>query len=205
MFSYQTACCGALFALLVLANLYANIHLARFARVVATSRSKPLDHYTFVDDDYPTYLPMSRRRVPMSVEESVRFSLSEPEAPDEWLWVSTAGDHNVRLGQNDRMLSVAVTHEQHCMIILQKALQIDELGEGLMEHTMHCLNYFRQVTLCAADSTLEPPDVLSRNYTHERDGGIHECFDWPAFYDVMQSNWQEWEHRDTINSNVSAA
>ncbi|KAF9228292.1 hypothetical protein BS17DRAFT_773426 [Gyrodon lividus] len=205
MFSAREIFYGILIVLLLAANLHANVQLARLSKEVASSRSRPVDHYSFIDDDYPTYLPMSQRRLPMSVEESVRFSLSQPEAPEEWLWVSTSGDHNVRLGPNDRMLNVAMTHEQHCMIIMQKALQLDDLGEGLMEHTMHCLTYFRQATLCAADITLEPHDVLSRNYTLRRNGGTHQCFDWPALYDVMHTNWKEWKHKLSLNSSVFAA
>ncbi|KAF9240372.1 hypothetical protein BU15DRAFT_61394 [Melanogaster broomeanus] len=122
----------------------------------------------------------------------------------EWLWISTAGDHNVRLGAADRMISVAFTHEQHCMIIMQKAFaaDADDLTH-LIGHTVHCLNYFRQITLCAADITLEPHDVLSRNYTLRRDGGTHQCFDWPALYDAIQINWEEWRYKLATNSSVS--
>jgi hypothetical protein len=50
----------------------------------------------------------------------------------------------------------------------------DEMG-----HTTHCLEYLRQSTMCAADTTLEPftPNL-------GLDGTKHKCRDWDTIYDI---------------------
>lgn len=144
--------------------------------------------------DYPSRLPIqnARRKVMMPVEDTIRYSIDNTEAEVEWLWTATVGDGNVRLGANQRFFSLAMVHEQHCMRWMRLALEVDELDEHQAGHMVHCLSYMRQFALCAADTTLEPADILSRNPTKERWSTDHECSDWPAIYATMRANYLEW-------------
>ena len=139
-------------------------------------------------------LPSARRAVKLEHEESVRYALTSPEAYDEWLWTATVGDGNVHLGPNRRLFVVGVTHQMHCLRSYREALAQDAVPHGhQIPHLTHCLNFIRMSTLCAADTTLEPPDAFARNYTRTRSGGEHQCMDWPTFYDDMRANHLEWE------------
>ncbi|CDO70535.1 hypothetical protein BN946_scf184573.g3 [Trametes cinnabarina] len=138
-------------------------------------------------------LPSARRAVKLALEDSVRYGLWEPQADDEWMRTATVGDGNVHLGPNSRFFVVGITHQLHCMRAYRQALAQDApLSAHQAGHLGHCLNFLRMSTLCAADTTLEPPDALSRNHTRDRGGGEHVCFDWPGFYDEMQANYLQW-------------
>ena len=128
----------------------------------------------------------------MPIEETIHYSINETEAEAEWLWTATVGDGNVRLGSNQRFFSLAMVHEQHCMRWMRRALQADQLDKHQEGHMAHCLNYLRQFALCAADTTLEPADILRRNRTKERWSADHVCIDWPAIYATMRANYLDW-------------
>ncbi|KAI9068927.1 hypothetical protein FKP32DRAFT_1587256 [Trametes sanguinea] len=152
-------------------------------------------YIAFIDDDYTPRMPLpsARRAVKLALEDSVRYGLWEAQAEDEWRWTATFGDGNVHLGPNSRFFVVGITHELHCMRAYRETLAQDgPLSQHQVGHLGHCLNFLRMSTLCAADTTLEPPDVLSRNFTQDRLGGEHVCLDWPGFYDEMKANYLEW-------------
>ena len=150
----------------------------------------------FIEDDVPERLPLqgARPSVLLSIEESVRYALAAPEAADEWLWTTTAGDGgNVRLGPRGRLFTTAYTHQLHCLRALRTALAAAGPPEGAeLAHTEHCLSFLRQHALCAADGTLEPGDAFARNATAERVGVVRECRDVEAFYDSMWTYWTRW-------------
>ncbi|TFY55602.1 hypothetical protein EVJ58_g8143 [Rhodofomes roseus] len=145
--------------------------------------------------DYPPRLPLraAKRQVMMPVEETIRYSLNNTEAEVEWLWTATVGDGNVRLGDNHRFFSLVMVHEQHCTRWIRMALQAAHPHEQQKGHLAHCLNYMRQLALCSADATLEPADILSRDYAKERWNVDHQCHDWSAIYEAMRTNYLEWE------------
>ncbi|PIL34537.1 hypothetical protein GSI_03315 [Ganoderma sinense ZZ0214-1] len=185
--------------LLVLAalNAYVDLLHVRETRRVAVARPPPLNHYSFIDEDYIPRMPLpSARRggAKWIPEESVRYALTSPEAFDEWLWTATVGDGNVHFGPNRRLFVVSVTHQMHCLRSVRVALENEGIPHGhAVGHLTHCLNFMRMHTLCAADTTLEPPDAFARNYTRERAGGEHVCMDWDAFYRDMRTNYLEWD------------
>ena len=92
------------------------------------------------------------------------------------------------------MATTVGTHQLHCLRSYRQALTapLPPTGHAL-GHLTHCINFFRMSTLCAADTTLEPSDVLVRNHTAERAGAEHVCMDWPGFYDEMETNWIQWQ------------
>ena len=130
----------------------------------------------------------------MTVEESVHYSLTDPEASDEWLWTAPIGDNHIRLGPSKRMFSVSMFHQLHCLRAMREAMEkgIGSFHRAQREHIHHCFNYIRQRTLCSADVTLEPGDVFARNFTTERIGATHTCRDWEPSYGMVNEKWLEW-------------
>ncbi|KAI1784830.1 hypothetical protein LXA43DRAFT_1077244 [Ganoderma leucocontextum] len=190
-----------LLALLGFVNIWIDYSFVEDVRKVLEKRPPPLSHYTWVEDDVPERFPLisPRPHVRMSIEESVRYSIRAPEAPLEWLWTATANDMgNTHLGPTHRIGVVALAHQQHCIRSLRAALDAGDVPtEHALHHAEHCLSFLRESTLCAADTTLEPGDAFSRNFTAERVTGDRECMDAEAFYASMLQRWNDWvEVRD---------
>ncbi len=55
-------------------------------------------------------------------------------------------------------------HELHCLRAMRNTIEIGwkTIGHSRQAHILHCFNYLRQWTLCAADVTLEPGDFFKR-------------------------------------------
>ena len=153
-------------------------------------------HIGFLEDDYPPYLPLesARRSVRLSLEESVHYGLMEPQTNSEWAHMSPGGDANIRLGPNHRFFNTGFSYQVHCARVLVSTLQQDEPPKRYreIEHVARCLNVLRQFALCSADTTLEPADSLSRNFTAFRAGGEHTCSDSRALYETIEQNWLDW-------------
>lgn len=132
----------------------------------------------------------------MLVQESVRYSIMQPEANMEWLWTGPLGDHAVRLGSEKRGYTISMFHQLHCLRILRENLaenQWPRLSSGAKGHIHHCFNYLRNWSLCSADVTLEPGDFAQRNFTMHRTGATHTCRDWEPVYDKVNEAWDSWE------------
>jgi hypothetical protein len=125
----------------------------------------------------------------MVVEESVHYSLTDPEGSTEWLYTSPPGTGSVRFGTENRTFFVSMFHQLHCLRGFQRYL----LGGKHLDkgHLQHCFNYVRQQILCHADLTLEPGDFATRNFSESRVGATHTCQDWEAVYDYMTVNWDD--------------
>ena len=61
---------------------------------------------------------------------------------------------------------------------------LSELSSDAHQHAKHCIDYLRQVIMCAADGTLEPGDDTTRHITGMN--VVHECRD----YDEVR-RWSE--------------
>jgi len=127
----------------------------------------------------------------MVIEESVHYSITNPEAMDEWLYNSPFGTGSVRVGPNNRGFFISMFHKLHCLRLMRTALA-SEPKPGMVEHSFHCLNYLRESALCASDTTLEPGDFMQREFTFDRIGAAHVCRDWDAVYEEVRINWLEW-------------
>ena len=212
--------------ILGVANVLLNLSFVKDLRSVLETRDPPLSHYStyhngpghtiptdistgFIEDDVPERLPLlnARPTVLMSIEESTRYSIDQPESFDEWLWTATAGDGgNVRLGPNGRLFTTAYTHELHCLRSIRKLLAEDDVPKGReLAHAEHCLSFLRQHALCAADATLEPGDAFSRNFTASRVTVERQCKDVEAFYDTMWKYWQNWLGSSFREQKITAA
>ncbi|TFK82236.1 hypothetical protein K466DRAFT_590661 [Polyporus arcularius HHB13444] len=123
----------------------------------------------------------------MSIEESVRYRIGEPESYLEWLWTSSADDQgNIHFGPNHRFGLPSLNHEQHCLPRLRTVLaEVDHFEGKDLHHTEHCLSLLRE-------HTLEPGDPFVRNFTAERVMHDRKCLDAEAFYASMWDQWTRW-------------
>lgn len=138
----------------------------------------------------------------MVVEESVRYSLTNPEAELEWIWTGPIGDHAIRLGEGQRGFELSMFHQMHCLRLIRRPLEsgrYHSLTPSEQSHVHHCFNYLRQWTLCSADVTLEPGDFTQRNFTMERVGATHTCWDWKPVYDMVNTAWVAWEEYRVVH------
>ena len=110
------------------------------------------------------------------------------------MYAGAAGDGNIRLGPNHRFFNSGFSYEFHCARILVKTFQqaTPPVRRGEREHVSRCLNVLRQFKLCSADTTLEPAEAMGRNTSAVRTGGERQCRDWPAMYEAMRGNWEDW-------------
>ncbi|KAJ7589608.1 hypothetical protein C8J56DRAFT_1004308 [Mycena floridula] len=150
---------------------------------------------TYVGNDYPEFYVPSAGTLPpvmMTVEESRHYSIHGPDALEEWASNSAVGFGYARLGPEHRAFAIAMFHEMHCLHVLRFNLA-KKTDHKLSLHVHHCLNYLRQFILCSPNLTLEPPDVLTRDFEKERVGATHVCPNWAVMYDEMAQNWRRWE------------
>ncbi|KAK4182493.1 hypothetical protein QBC35DRAFT_395877 [Podospora australis] len=106
--------------------------------------------------------------------------------------------HVVATGGNiDNVYMISAFHGLHCLQSLQRAFAIvtDNSTNGNYEfalHANHCFNYLRQVVLCAADFTLEGPDMIPEpGESPLRGWGVeHKCWSWKKM--------EEWRDRHAI-------
>lgn len=143
----------------------------------------------------------------MIIEESSHYPIVGPDAREEWASSAAKGFGYVRLGPLHRPFAVSMYHQFHCLRLLSSGLSTaftpnpnfdtsgshSRLDDEATWHIGHCLNYLRQMILCSPDYTLEPADVLERDYEKERLGGsVHVCMDWERLYEEVAGNWDEW-------------
>ena len=150
----------------------------------------------FIGRDHPVYLPVKQKQVLVTREDSVRYSISDPEAEEEWLWTGPVGDHNIRLGKDYRGFAVSMFHELHCLRIMRRTLNAGDyqhLSRAQKGHIHHCFVYLRLWTLCSADVALEPGDFAHRNFTTERMGATHTCTDWDPAYELVNDRFITWD------------
>lgn len=132
------------------------------------------------------------RQVLMSVEESHSFTINGEHALKEWSTTEPFPTGSVRFGPENRHFYVSALHQFHCLRIMRTMLEgPQEIWSD--EHMHHCLNYLRQMILCNPDLTLEPADVLQRDFDNQRFGSLHICRDYITLYEDVKENNQQWE------------
>lgn len=137
------------------------------------------------------WLDIPIAHVEMTFGESSRYSLSSDDDGD-WLGLQSRTDHGgyINRGPNSRLFAIAMFHQLHCVATLRGAL-MHGLTEDDIPHVAHCVNYLRELFLCSADSTLEPGDFATRNYTMYRMGYTRVCRDWSAVYTAADLNYAQ--------------
>ncbi|KAF9017603.1 hypothetical protein BDZ89DRAFT_1074697 [Hymenopellis radicata] len=128
----------------------------------------------------------------MTVEESVHYPVSGTGARAEWASYSPDGYGYLRLGAEYRAFALSFLHEDHCLRLIRTMLDGTASNLTLTETIPYCLNYIRQIILCDPNLTLEPADVLERDYDVQRSGATHVCFDWRVIHAELGKNWKDW-------------
>ena len=126
----------------------------------------------------------------MTVEESVHYQTLGFAVDNVWLSATSSSYGYLRLGPGSRLFDTTMSHELHCLRVLN--LAFTEAWSLETGHIHHCLNYLRQSILCDCDLTLEPGDFERRDFTTTRMGGNHICRDWSVWYDIMDRNYKAW-------------
>ena len=127
----------------------------------------------------------------MEIEESVHYSLSDPEANEEWMYGIPYGGGTYRVGTFNRTLVGTMFHQLHCVRTMRKIL-VEGAKGGTDHHAQHCLRYLREEILCEANTTLEPGDFTTSNFTEKRAGAAYACRDWTQVYIEVEQNWAAW-------------
>lgn len=135
----------------------------------------------------------------MAVEETVHFPIQGSDAAEEWDTTIPQGSGFFRLGPENRPFSMSIFHQLHCLRLLRTFLG-DPENIWTDGHMQHCLNYLRQMILCNPDLTLEPADIMTRDFRTERAGSTHVCMDWSQLYDEMADNFSRWEVARAVSS-----
>lgn len=129
----------------------------------------------------------------MVAEETDHYAIAAPEAMEEWATTQVDGGGFLRMGSPRRGFAVTMFHELHCLRLMRYALNGGgQYDTGTKGHMQHCLNYLRQEILCASDVTLEPADILDRDYEVQRFGSVHVCRNWEALFEDAETSWSEW-------------
>ena len=130
--------------------------------------------------------------VMMEVEESVHYSLTDPEAHEEWMYGTPYGGGTYRVGTFNRTLVGTMFHQLHCVRTMRELLIEGGAQSGKDYHAQHCLRYLREEILCEANTTLEPGDFTTSNFTEKRAGAAYVCRDWTQVYNEVEQNWAAW-------------
>ncbi|KAF8205915.1 hypothetical protein K438DRAFT_1715089 [Mycena galopus ATCC 62051] len=159
--------------------------------------------YSYLGDDFPEfYIPVRGElsQVAMTMEETRHYPLNGSDALDEWASSSSVGYGYVRLGPEYRGFALGMFHELHCLHVMR--LVVGEHDADAVGHFQHCLNYLRQFILCSPNLTLEPADVLTRDFETNRVGATHVCSDWSMAHNEVAENWWKWEPVRNSNGSV---
>jgi len=147
-------------------------------RRVTTRMSVDDSQYTYIDDDFPTELPLHLDTVAMDFEDYAKDHHYSQTGFTSWLeW--HAIDHFPRahgfvdLGPSGRQFGISMFHQLHCLEMIREALI-----NGADNHAAHCLNFLRQAVLCISDTTLETPGAQT----------THACRDWTQVYAYVTEN-----------------
>lgn len=98
-------------------------------------------------------------------------------------------------------MSVSMLHQLHCVEKMRRGLDNPDDEYATIPHLQHCMNYIRQMILCASDLTLEPERDASHaiNSSHPEGltrpgvGVTHVCRNWEDAYTSIEANFEEWE------------
>ncbi len=151
----------------------------------------------FLESDYPpSLLPpsMHPRDSALVMEDSVHY---HPNNSVEWHSLFPRGSEGfVRLGPRSRLFGVSMFHQLHCLDKMRRAVVGVPPSEWESWHTQHCLNYVRQMLLCAASTRLEPVKLgHGKGEGSLKVDGLgleHSCRDWTLLREMVEENFERW-------------
>ncbi|KIM90102.1 hypothetical protein PILCRDRAFT_811816 [Piloderma croceum F 1598] len=148
--------------------------------------------YSYQEFDFPpSIIPLSEHpyNAHLTVEDSIYYA---PNATAEWHSLFPSGGGFVRLGPEYRLFGVSMFHQLHCLDKLRRAVVQEPPSEWERWHTQHCLNYVRQMFLCAASNRLEPVKDVTEGLKVDGLGLEHTCRDWSVLHGIAEKNFAEW-------------
>lgn len=163
----------------------------------------------YVGDDYPEHLPQGyvpvQTTMSVAFENTSAFPISGPTAIEEWRSIYPKGFGFVRLGNESRLLCVAMFHELHCIEKMRIFLDNPWNKAVAFPHQQHCMNYLRQLFLCKADMTLEPIEIEDSSSPVDLAmksgmGVVRSCGDWKRLYENVGANYEGWKASWNITS-----
>lgn len=146
--------------------------------------------------DFPPVL-LGEHQLPLdaslTIEDTVHYALNESA---DWASLFPQGSGGfVRLGPRHRLFGVSMFHQLHCLDKMRRAVVQEPPSEWERWHTQHCLNYVRQMLLCASNLRLEPVEVV---FEHGRErmkadglGLEHRCRDWSTLRREVEKNFEQ--------------
>ncbi|KAH7922967.1 hypothetical protein BV22DRAFT_983324, partial [Leucogyrophana mollusca] len=147
----------------------------------------------YIDDDFPLSFPVpDMGLVRLTTEETVHYPVNGTLADKEWSVLLPKIDEKegfVHLGPNSRPFTVSMVHSLHCLNIMREALVQAPVSHYERTHLHHCMNYARQMILCAADTRLNPLSISHNG--HQGIDGIDltfTCRDWTVAYRALEEN-----------------
>ncbi|KAI0324260.1 hypothetical protein GY45DRAFT_1263194 [Cubamyces sp. BRFM 1775] len=191
---------SALSLMLLAVSYVLNIRMREYAST--TTYEWREEDFSYLEEDYPpSLIPLSKhpRDAMLIIEDTVHYP---PNASAEWASIFPAGSGGfVRLGPRGRLFGVSMFHQLHCLDKMRRAVVAPPSSEWESWHTQHCLNYVRQMLLCAANTRLEPvKEVVEQGENREAkvDGlGLeHRCRDWSVLRTAVEENFRGWEKYD---------
>jgi len=148
--------------------------------------------YSYQEFDFPpSIIPLSEHpyNSHLTIEDTIHYA---PNATAEWHTLFPSGGGFVRLGPEYRLFGVSMFHQLHCLDKLRRAVVEEPPSEWERWHTQHCLNYIRQMLLCAASNKLEPVKNVTEGLKVDGLGLEHTCRDWSVLRGIAEENFAEW-------------
>lgn len=142
--------------------------------------------------DFPqSLIPLSEHpyNARLTIEDTVHYQYNDTE---EWQSIFPPGGGFVRLGPEHRMFGISMFHQLHCLDKMRRAILKEPPTAWEKSHTQHCLNYVRQMILCASNLRLEDVKESPRGIKADGLGLEHECRDWSLPYVMATENHRDW-------------
>lgn len=174
----------------------------RIFRALQVMLSCSLSHAGYLDVDYPSQWPIHGLSEPVHLgfENSHRYMLSSDIGAADWNSLYPTSNGTLYLGPSLQPFTPALFHRIHCLNVIRGSLseEFARAKEGLppkdqrATEAEHCMNYARQSTLCASDTTI--------NNVRKSGGSsitawevTHICRDWTAVYAAAEQNWKDYQ------------
>ncbi|KAJ6569451.1 hypothetical protein B0H19DRAFT_695289 [Mycena capillaripes] len=184
----QSPLVAAVICLISILNLWA--FFAASGRNFSVGDSGPKKNKSWVADDFPEFWEVDADDIALTVEESIRYPIVGIDAKEDWASNSPAGYGYLRLGPEKRQYALDLAHQLHCLRNIRGGLAGNH-SPKMQWHVQHCLNFLRMMALCMPNLTLEPADVLDRDFEIDRTGATHVCKDWRQYMKEMEANWYD--------------
>lgn len=137
-------------------------------------------------------------------------------ADDDWASNIPPDSGYVDLGPDHKMYSISMYHQLHCLDVMRHGFAAAKVkmlvwpgnGTRVEHHVVHCLNYLREMILCAGDTTLEPSDGFTiiagkKYYGATGMDVVHRCRDWTQIRSFVDANREAREKRTGVKSHYN--